>query len=79
MRAAIVIIDFTRSMGMKDFKPSRLATAVLAVREFLAVFKQSTPIALVGVGLASQGACRMMNEMTYNISEISDKLDDLKL
>ena len=43
------------------------------------MFKQSTPIALVGVGLSSQGTCRMMTDMTYNISEISDKLDDLKL
>ena len=71
----MVIIDVTSSMGMKDFKPSRLATAVLAVREFLAVFKQSTPIAVVGVGLASKGNCQIINELNFNISEISDKLD----
>ena len=32
MRAVVVVIDVTKSMAMKDFKPSRLASAVLAVR-----------------------------------------------
>jgi hypothetical protein len=31
MRAVVVIVDMTKSMGMKDFKPSRLATAFIAV------------------------------------------------
>ena len=32
MRAVVVIVDVTKSMGMKDFKPSRLSASVVAVR-----------------------------------------------
>lgn len=32
MRAVVIIVDMTKSIGMKDFKPSRLAAAVLAIR-----------------------------------------------
>ena len=60
MRGVVVIIDVTKSMAMKDFKPSRLATAVLAIRDFLSLFKQSTPIAVAGIGLSSQSNCKML-------------------
>jgi hypothetical protein len=32
MRAVVIILDVTKSIAMKDFKPSRLAAAVIALR-----------------------------------------------
>lgn len=67
MRAVVVIIDVTRSMGMKDFKPSRLSAAVVAVREYLRLLKQSTPIAVAALGLSSKGFCKITSGLTFDI------------
>ena len=79
MRAVVVIVDVTKSMGMKDFKPSRLSASVVAVRQFLRLFKQSTPIAIAGLGLASNGQCRMDTEMSYDVEQIIASLEDIRI
>lgn len=79
MRAVVIILDVTKSMGMKDFKPSRLAAAVISIREFLRRLKQSTPVAVAALGLSSNGLCRMVTNLTYDVESIIEKLDEIRL
>jgi hypothetical protein len=66
MRAVVIILDVTKSITMKDFKPSRQAAAVIALREFIKKYKQSTPIAIAALGLASKGICKMVTTLTFS-------------
>jgi hypothetical protein len=79
MRAVVVIIDVSRSMGMKDFKPSRLAAALLAVREFLSIYQQSTPIAMAGLAISSHEKCRIIHELSFRFRDIEEKLADVTI
>ena len=75
MRGVVVIIDVTKSMGMKDFKPSRLAAAVSSVKEYLRLLKQSTPVAMAALGLSSHGFCKMLTNLTFDTEGIIAQLD----
>lgn len=79
MRAVVIILDVTKSMGMKDFKPSRLAAAVISIRKYLHILKQSTPLALAALGLSSNGFCKMVSDLTFDIDSIGQKLEEIRL
>lgn len=44
LRAVIVVIDLTKSINMKDFKPSRLSVVTTMLKFFLRRAKDNTPI-----------------------------------
>lgn len=44
MRAVIVVVDLTKSINMKDFKPSRLSVVTGMLKFFFRKAKESTPI-----------------------------------
>lgn len=44
LRAVIVVIDLTKSINMKDFKPSRLSTVTTMLKYFFKRAKENTPI-----------------------------------
>ena len=44
MRSIIIVIDMTKSMNMKDFKPSRLSIATSMIKQFIKKAKENTPI-----------------------------------
>ena len=44
LRAVIAVIDLTRSINMKDFKPSRLSAVTTMLKVFFKRAKENTPI-----------------------------------
>lgn len=44
IRAVAIIIDLTKSINMKDFKPSRLSVVTSMLKYFIKKAKQNTPI-----------------------------------
>jgi hypothetical protein len=44
LRAVIVVIDLTKSINMKDFKPSRLSIVTSMIKYFFRRAKENTPI-----------------------------------
>lgn len=43
-RAVIVVIDLTKSVNMKDFKPSRLSIITTMLKLFFRKAKENTPV-----------------------------------
>lgn len=44
LRAVIVVVDLTKSINMKDFKPSRLSVVTSMLKLFFKRAKENTPI-----------------------------------
>jgi hypothetical protein len=44
MRAVFIALDMTKTIQMKDFKPSRLSVATQMIKHFIKKSKESTPI-----------------------------------
>jgi hypothetical protein len=54
IRAVIVVIDLTKSINMKDFKPSRLSIVTSMLKYFLKKAKESTPIIKFAFAIVEQ-------------------------
>lgn len=44
MRAIFIVLDLTKPIQMKDFKPSRLSVSVQMIKNYLKKSKEETPI-----------------------------------
>lgn len=44
MRAVFIALDMTKTIQMKDFKPSRLSVATQMIKHFIKRSKETTPI-----------------------------------
>jgi len=67
-----VVIDLTKSINMKDFKPSRLSIVTSMLKYFLKKAKESTPIIQFAFAIVEQEICKFKNKFTFNESSIFD-------
>jgi transcription initiation factor TFIIH subunit 2 len=79
LRAVIVVIDLTKSINMKDFKPSRLSVVISMLKLFFKRAKENTPIIKFALAIVENETCKFRAHFTYDLDVLCQELDLLKV
>ena len=70
MRAVFIVLDMTKTIQMKDFKPSRLSVATQMIKQFIKKSKQSTPFIMYSFSIVEEEICKIQCPFTLDSSKI---------
>jgi hypothetical protein len=79
MRAVFIVIDMTKTIQMKDFKPSRLSIATQMIKHFIKKSKETTPMIMYSFSIVEEEICKIMSPFTLDSEKIFDMIDLLKV
>lgn len=79
IRSILIIIDNTKTMKIKDFKPSRIALTVKYLKMFITKIMDINPITFIAIAVAEEDICRQLTQFTSNSAELFDFLDNIKV
>lgn len=66
MRAMMIVVDMTRSIQMKDFKPSRLSITLQMIKLLIKLAKDATPVIKFALAIVENERCKMKCGFTYD-------------
>ena len=66
MRAVFIALDMTKTIQMKDFKPSRLSVATQMIKHFIKKSKESTPIIQYSFSVVEEEICKIKAPFTLD-------------
>lgn len=79
VRSVMVIIDVSKSMKMKDFKPSRIAITLQCLKFYIKKIFDINPITYICIAIAEDGICKPLTGFSTDNAELSKVLDLIKV
>ena len=77
LRHLYVILDMSKPMAGKDFKPSYLELSISYLKQFIAEFYDQNPISLLGFIGTKDGVAQKLSELSGNPLEHIEMLDSI--